>query len=67
MHPEKLRLKYNLTRTEAAFHIGISEYEMKAYSFRKESKHRRNPSLTVLKICELLDEKWQQDTQKNSN
>lgn len=49
--------KYNLSDTDTAFYLGISEQSIKKY--RRSTKTKKQPSEAVVRLARLLDYCWQ--------
>lgn len=48
--------KYNLTDTDTAFYLGLSEQSIKKY--RRATKTKKQPSESVVRLTKLLDYCW---------
>lgn len=48
--------KYNLSDTDTAFYLGISEQSIKKY--RRSTKTKKQPSESVVRLARLLDYCW---------
>lgn len=48
--------KYNLSDTDTAFYLGLSEQSIKKY--RRATKTKKQPSESVVRLAKLLDYCW---------
>ena len=51
------QLKYNLSDTDAAFYLGLSEQSVRKYKL--STKNKKQPSESVVRLTKLLDYCWE--------
>ncbi|MBW4648957.1 MAG: hypothetical protein KME06_09665 [Kastovskya adunca ATA6-11-RM4] len=61
MHPIALLRKWNLSYTQLANELHLTEATVRAWGFRSTAKKFRHPSDLVQRTCQLLDEKWERE------